>query len=258
MDPPRNEFAQEPEFAAASSTRTARAHETASPVTLVWMDPEELLRFGFQAMADEVENAFEEAGVMVTWRKNVVTQDDDPLEIVITVRRSPPPEWRLGDHAMGTGFKVNDKRRVIYLFFDSVLRTLGFKYVEPRVPTATETMLLARALARVVSHEVDHSIAPGAPHAEDGLMQSQLTREGLRKPRLRLSEPSIRALSAALQEIDDAQKTAASKKRVKETQLLPFVESMKPAENALPEVIDVAGRRDGRGGSGAVSGEARR
>lgn len=139
----------------------------------------------------------------VTWRKDVVAGEDDPLEIVITVRRSTPAEWRLSDHAMGTRFKLNERRRIVYVFFENILRTLDFKYQEPRTPTATETMLLARALARVVSHEVVHSIAPGAPHTEDGLMRSQLTRDILRKSRLRFSEPTIRALRAALREIGD-------------------------------------------------------
>ncbi len=74
----------------ATSAIPALGYETAplTEVTLVWMDPEELLRVGFRAMADEVENAFDQAGVAVTWRKDFVSGEDDPLD--------------------GTGFSMND------------------------------------------------------------------------------------------------------------------------------------------------------
>jgi hypothetical protein len=174
---------------------------TSPRLTLVWMDPEKLLRFGFEPMADEVTEAFGEAGVPVTWRKDAAASEDDPLEIVVTLRRSPPAEWRIPPRAMGVGFDVRDERRVVFVFFANVLRTLRIRYEKSRLPTATETMLIAQALARIVAHEVIHSVAPDAPHVDEGVMQSELTRASLRASRLRLSESSIRALKDGIESI---------------------------------------------------------
>ena len=58
--------------------------------------------------------------------------------------------------------------------------------------------MLARALARVVAHEIVHSVAPEAPHSQSGLMQQKLTKAHLTAPHLRLSPPSTEDLRSGL------------------------------------------------------------
>jgi hypothetical protein len=89
-------------------------------------------------------------------------------------------------------------RRVIRVFFDEILRTLALEFDNSRMPSARETMLLARALGRVVAHEIVHAVAPDAPHAATGLMQLQLNRAHLQMPSLRLSTESTNALQTGL------------------------------------------------------------
>jgi hypothetical protein len=57
---------------------------------------------------------------------------------------------------------------------------------------------LARALARVVAHEVFHVVAPAVPHASSGLMSGRLGRAELLRRESRIDSGSRRALWAAL------------------------------------------------------------
>jgi hypothetical protein len=173
-------------------------------LTLAWMDHYGLLRFGFQSMADEVKEIFRAVGVEVVFKKGVLSEDNASLEIVISVRPFAPVGWNLGEHVMGAvpmgeQPKGVRRRRVVYIFLSNVIKTLALEHKPTRLPTATETGVLAQALARIVSHEVVHAIAPDAPHSYSGLMQLQLTRKDLLKPHLRLSSRSAKAFHSGLQ-----------------------------------------------------------
>ncbi len=61
--------------------------------------------------------------------------------------------------------------------------------------------MLAVAIARIIAHEVVHSIAPEAPHASGGVMQFRLTRSCLLDPGLRLSPRSTQVLHAGLRRV---------------------------------------------------------
>jgi hypothetical protein len=60
-------------------------------------------------------------------------------------------------------------------------------------------MILARAVARVVAHEIVHAVAPEANHTATGLMQPELTRAHLEMKRLRLARETTDALRRGLQ-----------------------------------------------------------
>ena len=86
-------------------------------------------------------------------------------------------------------------------FFRMSFRTLALNYnPTARLPNATETRMLARALARVVAHEIVHSVAPDAPHSQSGLMQQKLMKTDLTAPHLGLSPPSTEDLRSGLQQ----------------------------------------------------------
>ncbi len=56
----------------------------------------------------------------------------------------------------------------------------------------------ARALARVVVHELGHAIAPEQPHAEEGVMRGTLSRRFLEARELRIDAASRAAIIRAL------------------------------------------------------------
>jgi hypothetical protein len=185
-------------------SRATAATEPFPPLpklTLVWADPDRLLRFGFDPMAQEVVEIFQDVGIEIDWRKSVQGLDGARSVLVIVhLTFSSSETWRLRHHTMGLMIPRSRPglSRVIRVFFDEVLSTLELEVDNSRMPRARETMLLARALGRVVAHEVVHAVAPDAPHAATGLMQLQLTRAHLDSPSLRLSTESANVLHAAL------------------------------------------------------------
>lgn len=192
-------------FAAALSALPNLPPSTSSADTLprlnlVWSDSHRLFPYGFQPMVDEVEEIFNAVGVDAQMGKVVVSQELDCFEIVVYLRASPPVGWELSDGAMGAVVPGRHPRRTVYIFLQNVLRTLALDYnPTARLPSATETRVLARALARVVSHEIVHSVAPEAPHSLSGLMQARLTKAHLTKTRLVLSPRSTEALLSGLE-----------------------------------------------------------
>src|SRR5260370_17751275 len=69
--------------------------------------------------------------------------------------------------------------RAIWVFLRSVRWTLGHDPGGRRSASDAEPRELALALARVVAHEVVHSIAPYEPHSHRGLMSHSLNRSFL-------------------------------------------------------------------------------
>jgi hypothetical protein len=58
---------------------------------------------------------------------------------------------------------------------------------------------LARAIGRVIVHEVIHVLAPDYPHTSSGLMNWHLTQRFLTKPRASLDAVSSRVVRAEIQ-----------------------------------------------------------
>jgi hypothetical protein len=88
---------------------------------------------------------------------------------------------------------------VVRVFLAEIRRTLDLDAEKTEFPKARETMILARALARVVAHEIVHAVAPEADHTTAGLMQSELTRANLEMKSLSLSVEARDALHRRLQ-----------------------------------------------------------
>lgn len=185
------------------ATATARSDEAPSSerLTLVWADPYDLLRCGYVSMTRDVDAIFDDAGVEVDWRERVSDAEAGAPTVIIHLMPGTSKDFGLREHAMGVFARASGQGRipVVHIFFANVLRTLKIDYPKSHMPAARDTMVLARALARVVSHEVVHALAPEAPHSPNGIMQARLTRTDLREVRnLRLSVESKRALADAL------------------------------------------------------------
>jgi hypothetical protein len=169
-------------------------------VTLVWFDVQQQLGDGFVEMASEVRSIFDETGVAVAWR---VARDGDSYgegearEIAVIALAEDPSSARRAIPILGLVVRDAQPTRAFWAFVANVKRAVGIETRPGYVPSARESALLARALGRVVAHEVVHAIAPDHPHGA-GLMKHALSRELLLGRRGSLGDECARSLRAAL------------------------------------------------------------
>jgi len=86
---------------------------------------------------------------------------------------------------MGAVLSKTAPQRTTYLFFPAVLRALGYRpaVLMNRPLSQREEWEVARALSRVLSHEVIHAMVPSMPHARVGLTRFKLDRDYLLHPK---------------------------------------------------------------------------
>jgi hypothetical protein len=160
-------------------------------LTLVWFDPTTVLPKTFEALAGEVQSVFRAMGVEVGWRVGGQFGDSQGPEVPVILLPSDPAGKRRRERVMGLVVRDQRPHRAVWVFADTVRHALGG---EEKV-NAHE---LARALGRVVVHEVVHAVAPKAPHAREGLMQHALGREILSGPGARVDAACASAFVARL------------------------------------------------------------
>jgi hypothetical protein len=155
-------------------------------------------------MAREVENIFAEIGVEACWHEGDhglwrVNEPPNSIEIRVVLLPVESASWGYQEQVMGAAVRKPNRERIIYVFFPNVLRTLGLDLNSTALRTPRKRNQLARALGRILAHEIVHAIAPSHQHREGGLMERQLKRSILLKRELRLDPVSAEALRAKLQ-----------------------------------------------------------
>lgn len=172
---------------------------TPTPIELFWSDPYELI--GAPAtllLREQLEALF--AGIRVPVALRVPARDDvqatsDTSRIYVTLRPGNGVHWGLDERAMAAAVGEREGSYAIFVFVDSVRRTLG----HPSKASPRHVVELSRALTRVVAHEVVHVLAPERGHAGSGLMSRTLTRKLLLADRIKLDLTSlVRARDGAL------------------------------------------------------------
>ena len=120
-----------------------------------------------------------------------------PHEIVVVLLDSEPP-GSLRSGVMGST-SARPVSRTLWVMLPNLKRILGQDLAPSRgfYPGFSKAEL-ARALARVVAHEVFHVVAPAVPHASRGLMSRSLGRAELLRKEPRIDSRSRRALWEAL------------------------------------------------------------
>jgi len=117
------------------------------------------------------------------------------LDVLVIVTPSEPAGegWHLSPSAMGVSSAV-------YVFYHRVARVLGVASERDGMMEPSDRKRLAKALGRVVVHELVHRIAPNLPHADSGVMQGDLGRSYLTRKHLSLDDGSKSGVLAALRE----------------------------------------------------------
>jgi hypothetical protein len=172
---------------AVSSGRTLRERETSvRRLVLRWCDPHALFQHGSEHIGHDLSRLSGALGVEVLWWTGSDGSDsEDPLSSDLVIRvvlvRSEPSQWNLSPEAMGAVLSQNGPQSEVYVFFDPVVRILGYSpsALHSRWPTLREERDLSRALSRVILHEVLHAVLPGTSHASVGLTRARLDRESL-------------------------------------------------------------------------------
>ena len=185
-------------------------------LTLVWYDTYRLLPGSFEFMAREVIRIYEEVGVDVMWEFGsecyIDSVDPDPLRVDVVLLPSEPTSWGLKATAMGVATHREGSKGSVYIFFPALIRTLRLSSQLGRLFDPRAQQMVSRAMARVISHELMHVMAPQYPHTKGGLMNGNMSKSYLERPMVHFDDSSAGVLRSEM--IDKApQSVVASRKQ---------------------------------------------
>jgi hypothetical protein len=176
-----------------SSTVEPRRRTTTHQLSIAWFDPTNAVGDMGEAIGAELRSLFRRLSTDIEWRR-VEAGEVIPAEadIPVILLREDPSRERRDRRIMGLVPKTNDAPS-IWVFVGPVRRTLGL----PSQSSARDAAEgLARAVGRVVAHEILHVIAPEVPHARLGLMHHSLNRAVLLSPAISLDDSCAQAFLA--------------------------------------------------------------
>jgi hypothetical protein len=163
----------------------------AATTTLVWVDLTRRAPLPAAWVQQEAARLLRQGGLEGAWRSGAANEVLQPgeLAVILLERRGStgraPLVMGACDPSSGTP--------AVWVFLDDVKRTLGYPAGVP-LP-ARETLLLARAVGRVVAHELIHMAVPDLGHADTGLMSARLDRRDLLSRGLIVDRDTRRDLS---------------------------------------------------------------
>jgi len=102
---------------------------------------------------------------------------------------------RLPEHVMG-GTRGGAPSRTTWIYLSNVIWALGLDDKGPRRLSLQEEAQVARAVGRVVAHEIIHVVAPEVAHHNGGLMSEKLGRAFLVQARAFLAPAEHKAFRA--------------------------------------------------------------
>lgn len=171
-------------------------------LTLVWYDTYRLLPGSFEEMAREVIRIYDDVGVEVAWEPGSLDYvdgvDSDPLRIAIVLLPTKPKGWGLKEDAMGVATFREGAKGSVYVFFPALIKTLELSTQVTDLYHPRSRKMVSRAMARVVSHELLHVMAPQYPHTKGGLMNGNMSKNYLERPLVHFDEVSARVLTSEI------------------------------------------------------------
>jgi hypothetical protein len=177
--------------------------ESERELALLFYDPYGLLGRSKPSFVSELDRLFAAVGARVTWLDPNPTEETKPPGARPEAFRAilfPQEASRMNLHpgVMGVTTGSGGADRVVYLFYPAVVRTLQLDDRPEVLRSGVGADLCARAVARVLAHELVHAAAPELPHAETGLLKAHLTRRALMESNLSLDETAATALRAGI------------------------------------------------------------
>jgi hypothetical protein len=174
-----------PSMMATAPTAPAWAQEAAPVLVLRISDPERQAPFSLHGVHAEVQRLFAPLGVRVLLDGEPDTEGQTSVQVILLSR----DRSHGGVHAdtMGAVQRSEGSNSAVWILLSNVHYALGGSR-EHQALLPVE--LVARAVGRVLAHELVHLIMPEMPHASTGLMQPRLGRAFLLKDELRL-DPAL-------------------------------------------------------------------
>lgn len=166
-----------------------------------WSDGHGLVPYRADVRA-EVESILKDADIRIQWTDASAKPTlETPFPVVVVMTPSEPAGagWHLSPSAMGV-YLSRAESSAVYVFYHRVARVLGVASERDDMMEPSDRKRLAKALGRVVVHELVHRVAPDLPHADSGVMRGDLSRSDLIRSRLTLDDGSRSAVLAALRE----------------------------------------------------------
>lgn len=191
-------------FAAAiSSPETSLSAATTDSVTLelAFFDRVDLPQRMLDRVFAEAEEVLLQLGAEPVWHvESPELQVYDPgHEIQIILSSSRPEQWLFSPRTMGAVLPIgNPPRRLVFVFPAEVARLLGLRSFSSLPHRVDDNMRFAKALGRVIAHELVHAIAPEHPHADDGIMLGRHAAASLLDPKLEVDRSCAAAFRSGL------------------------------------------------------------
>jgi hypothetical protein len=184
---------------AYSNPRGLQAASDSPELTLAWFSGQISFPVGFKTIKKEVESAFDGMGIEVRWSEKTAAEQQEERALKVILLPIAPARWRLPANTMGVYLGNEGRQPAVYIFFRDVLRALGHDANMQRRPNPIEQRRIARALGKVVSHEIVHALAPQRAHAADGLMRAGLDRYLLLHQKAHTEPETVAAVHSGLE-----------------------------------------------------------
>ncbi len=168
---------------------------------LVWQDAHGLFP-DFERVRSEADPIFRDLGVTVRWEVGAEPRPSDAggRRIHVVLMPSEPAGWGISPSAMGVVLLPERARQsTAYLFYPPILRNVGLGRKAGAMLNPRERRDVARALARVVVHEVIHAIVPHLSHADEGVMHDALLAGALSKNAIEIDDRTREELLRAME-----------------------------------------------------------
>ncbi len=147
---------------------------------LLWIDATGEAGFAYRGVVQASSTALASLGVSVRWRRVPAGAELPPGLRVLVLPRAARVRV---PGTLGLVARQAAPVSEIYVFLDSVARTLSLQPGNLAGWPFFERLNLGRALGRVVAHEVVHALRPGLPHDERAC-SPPLWRDGSCWPRI--------------------------------------------------------------------------
>jgi hypothetical protein len=169
---------------------------------LVWLDAHKLFP-DFERVRSEADAIFRDLGVSVRWEVGSDPRASEASEhrIQVVLLPSEPSGWGISPNAMGVVLLPSrEQQDSVYLFYRPILRNAGLGRRAGTILNPRERKDAARAIARVLIHEVIHAVAPNISHADKGVMHDSLLIGALSSPRIEIDDRTREELLRGLME----------------------------------------------------------
>jgi hypothetical protein len=157
----------------------AIAPSTNDRLSLTWFDAWGLCPLVVRGATEEVKRILSDLGVQAEWMKIEDAFASGRPRLSVVMMDVEPAAWGLAPHTLGASKGENGPRDVVFIFTPNVIQAAGHPVKRGNCEAVRVQAQVGRALARVIAHEIVHAVAPGHPHADEGLMNPSLSQAAL-------------------------------------------------------------------------------